>query len=72
MLTTVEEIVDLLGGPSAAARALGQSAATVGMWKVRGSIPAEHYFAVYEALKAAGAAEPVRRLFGFNEPVAAQ
>ena len=44
MLKSVGEIIDALGGPSAAASLAGVSAPAVSNWKAKGAIPARLFF----------------------------
>jgi len=54
MLKSVEEVVEAVGGNSAAAALAGVSAPAISNWKARGQIPAEKYFVFVEALSRVG------------------
>lgn len=63
----VGELVEKLGGTFKVAALVGLSGPAVSMWRARGSIPPEYYFALADALEAAGKGSPPKRLFGFPE-----
>lgn len=65
MLKSVEAIVDAVGGTSAAASLAGVGKSAVSNWRSRGVIPAEHFLALSDALKARGKrVDP--NVFGFK------
>jgi hypothetical protein len=69
MLTTVEAVIERLGGPAHAAELAGVTPAAVSNWKARGRIPTEHYMRFSRALAEAGAdADPA--IFGFTAEAA--
>lgn len=64
MLTSVEQVIDALGGTFKAAEAAKVGPSAVSNWKARGRIPSDRFFVVTEALQREGkAASPA--LFGF-------
>lgn len=68
MLKTVDEIVEALGGTSAAASAAGMEPSAVSMWKVRGKIPSNRFLVISRLLLQAGQqADPA--VFGFVDKV---
>ncbi|WP_410052708.1 carph-isopro domain-containing protein [Bradyrhizobium sp. SZCCHNRI1073] len=55
MALTADEIIELLGGTSTVAEALGQATSTVSGWKSRpGGIPAPHWAALVKLAAAQG------------------
>lgn len=66
-MDTIERVINDLGGPLAIAKKMGIAQPAVSLWKSRGKIPPEHFFALSEALKAIGAEPPAKALFGFTE-----
>lgn len=68
MLRTAAEIIEVLGGTTAAAATTGVKAPTVSGWKARGAIPARHSWLVSEELARRGE-KCDRAVFGFgNRP----
>jgi DNA-binding transcriptional regulator YdaS (Cro superfamily) len=65
ILTSVEAVIEAMGGPTKTAAQLGQRPNTVSNWKLRNKIPPEHFLAVSEALKASGAV-PDPQIFGMK------
>lgn len=68
MLTTIDQIIDALGGTAKAAAAAHVGASAVSNWKARGTIPADRYFLINGALKAAGHPEADPTVFGMATP----
>lgn len=67
MLRTVNEVISELGGPTAVAAKIGLGKTAVGNWKMRGSIPAEHFLSISILLSERRLkADPV--VFGFRAP----
>ena len=69
-LSSVEAVIEALGGAREMATRLGLKANTVGNWPLRGRIPPEHFLAVTEALKASGRI-PDPQVFGMKPPAEA-
>ena len=46
MCSTVDSVIDALGGTGQVADALSLKPPTVSSWRARGSIPSEHWFAL--------------------------
>lgn len=67
MENPIDILVEDLGGTFKVAALVGLTGQAVSMWRSRGAIPPEHYFAIVEALEASGKPPPSRRLFGFPE-----
>lgn len=65
-LETVAEVLDALGGNSAAARRLGESRQVVGNWRARGAIPAEQFLNVTSLLDEIGYAA-CSKIFNMKE-----
>jgi DNA-binding transcriptional regulator YdaS (Cro superfamily) len=66
MLKSVEEMVDVLGGNSAAAALGGVSVPAVSNWKSRGRVPPDKFMVFSMALAKIGkTADPA--IFGFKE-----
>ena len=68
MLTTVDEVIEALGGTKAAADAVRVLPSAISNWKARGSIPSDKYFAISASLRDRGEREPSPAVFGFAEP----
>jgi DNA-binding transcriptional regulator YdaS (Cro superfamily) len=70
MLYSVAEIIDAVGGPSAACELAGiKSANAPSNWKARRKIPSEHFLVFTDALRAVGKeADPA--VFGLTVPAA--
>jgi DNA-binding transcriptional regulator YdaS (Cro superfamily) len=51
-ITSVAEVVDVLGGPHAASRLLGTSPQVISNWKRRRSLPPDRYLVMLAALNA--------------------
>jgi len=65
MLTSVESVIEALGGPTKMAAVAGVGASAVVNWRVRGEIPPENFILITDALRAMGAeADPT--VFGFK------
>lgn len=68
MLTTVDEVIEALGGGSACAALAGVSLPAVSNWRTRGRFPAELWLLFGAALERKGTTvEPA--LFGLRQPV---
>lgn len=67
MLSTIDEVFEAVGGPSAARVISGvKSESAPFNWKARGRIPTEHFLVFSEALRERGKeADPA--LFGFTQ-----
>ena len=50
MRMNVNDVIAELGGPTKAARLLGQKRTAVAMWRARGQVPAEHVLKVARLL----------------------
>lgn len=71
MLTSVEAVIDALGGTAAAADLLGLGRPAISNWKFRGAIPPENFMMISEALTVRGLhANPA--IFGFKSREAAE
>ena len=65
MLKTVDDVIDAVGGTSAAASLAGVKLSAVSNWRARGRIASEKFMIFAEALRARGKkASPV--VFGFD------
>lgn len=64
-LTTVDEVVDSLGGTGAVADLVGVWPSAVSNWRARGFIAPDKFRVISEALEAAGARADLR-VFGFR------
>lgn len=62
MLTSVDAVIEAVGGTSAAAALAGVGPPAVSNWKARGAIPSEYFLSFSEA---AGKIDP--RVFGFKD-----
>jgi hypothetical protein len=67
MLTTVESVIDALGGPTAAASLAGVGLSAVSNWKARNKFPSEMFLIFSDALAKNGNT-PDPALFGFRSP----
>lgn len=67
MLTTVDAVIDALGGPTITAARAGVGLSAVSNWKARGRFPAELYLLFSTALSA-NPVDPA--LFGLRLPEA--
>lgn len=63
-LSTIEAVIDAVGGTSAAASIAGVAPGAVSNWKARGRIPAEFFFVFASRLEREGQSVD-RDLFGF-------
>ncbi len=70
MLETVDEIIEAVGGTTAAAALVGVTSPAVSHWKTRNGIPTEHFFVFSEALERLGH-RPSPAVFGFKGGVPA-
>jgi DNA-binding transcriptional regulator YdaS (Cro superfamily) len=65
MLTSVDAVIEALGGPTKIAALAGIWPSAVSNWRVRGEIPPENFLLISDALRAIGTeAEP--SVFGFK------
>lgn len=65
MLTTVDEVILALGGPTKTAAVAGVGASAVVNWRTRGEIPPDCFLLIRDALTALGTdVEPA--VFGFK------
>lgn len=60
MLKTADDIIEALGGPTKAGRALGVKTGTVSQWRLRSYVPPEMWFRIVAALGEEPAKEPFR------------
>lgn len=67
MLTTVDEVIDALGGTKMAAEAARVLPSAVSNWKARKTIPSDRYFAITASLRERGK-EASPNVFGFHVP----
>lgn len=65
MLTTVDDVVEALGGTAAAAVLTGVSAPAVSNWRERGKIAPDKFLLIREALASRGQ-EACLSVFGFK------
>ena len=65
-INSIQEIIDVLGGPTKLATRLGCSQPLVSSWAMRGKIGASWYVAVCELLHEAGKTAPPK-LFGMKK-----
>lgn len=65
MLTSVDDVIEALGGTAAAAGLAGVSAPAVSNWRERGKIAPDKFLLISEALRAKGA-EVSPSVFGFK------
>jgi DNA-binding transcriptional regulator YdaS (Cro superfamily) len=68
MLTTVDSIIEALGGSTAAAAIVGVGPSAISNWKTRGGIPSDKFMLVERALADRGKDKPSPNLFGFEMP----
>ena len=66
-LNSIDEVLDALGGLTAAGRLVNKTAQHVHNWRIAGQFPAKTYLVFSEELKARGKKAPLR-LFGMIEP----
>lgn len=66
MLETASEVIDALGGTTAAARALGTTPQAVCNWRATGQLPIKRFFVISGELEKIGKVAPLS-LFGFDE-----
>jgi hypothetical protein len=64
MLTSVEQVIEALGGTFKAAEAAKVGPSAVSNWKTRGRIPSDRFFVITDALRREGKAVSPG-LFGF-------
>lgn len=65
MLTSIDAVLEAVGGPTAAAALAGVSLPAVSNWKSRGRIPAEKFF-LFERELGSRNMQADRALFGFD------
>ena len=65
-INSIQEIIDVLGGPTKLALRLGCSQPVVSLWKMRGRIAPAWYVAICELLHEAGKTAPPK-LFGMKK-----
>lgn len=71
MIVSVEQLVDALGGTSAAAELMAVDKRVVSNWKARGRVPAEYFLSLIGALANLGEeADPA--IFGMKASVEAR
>jgi hypothetical protein len=68
MLTTVDAIIDALGGSAATAAIVGVGPSAISNWKARGGIPPDKFMILERALTDRGKGKPSPDLFGFEMP----
>jgi len=68
MLNSVDEVIETLGGPGAAATLAGVGTSAVSNWSKRGRISQDKFVIVRDALATLGK-EVSPSVFGFKEPV---
>lgn len=68
--TTVDAIIELFGGPSAAASALGTTPQAVVNWRARGTMPSRLFITHKRLLEERGIDAPAS-LWGMDEPAEA-
>jgi hypothetical protein len=68
MLTTVDSVIEALGGPTATATVVGVRPSAISNWKTRGSIPSDKFMLLERALADRGKGKPSPDLFGFETP----
>lgn len=66
MLTTVDEVIRALGGPTKTAAIAAVGASAVVNWRKRQEIPPEHFLLISDAVAAAGKGEIALDVFGFK------
>jgi hypothetical protein len=72
MLTTVDSIIEALGGPAATAAIVGVRPSAISNWKTRGGIPSDKFMLLERALTDRGKGKPSPDLFGFEMPSEAE
>lgn len=65
MLTTVDDVIEALGGTAAVAGLAGVGSSAVSNWRERGKIAPDNFLLISEALRAKGA-EASPAIFGFK------
>jgi hypothetical protein len=65
MLTSVESVIEALGGPTKTAALAAVGASAVVNWRVRGEIPPDNFMLITDALRALGM-EAAPSVFGFK------
>jgi hypothetical protein len=68
MLTTVDAVIDALGGLTATATIVGVRPSAISNWKTRGGIPSDKFMLLQRALADRGKRKPSPNLFGFEMP----
>jgi DNA-binding transcriptional regulator YdaS (Cro superfamily) len=71
MITSVDEVIKVLGGPGAVASLVGVGASAVSNWSFRREIPAEYFVMLRDALGAMNE-EVSPSVFRFKEPAEAR
>jgi|SoimicMinimDraft_4_1059732.scaffolds.fasta_scaffold136180_1 hypothetical protein len=71
MLTTVDSIIEALGGPAATAAIVGVVPSAISNWKTRGGIPPDKFMLLEKVLVERGKGKPSPDLFGFEMPAEA-
>ena len=71
MLTSVDAVIDALGGPTKTAAMAGVGASAVVNWRTRREIPSDRFLLISEALRGIGE-EVSPAVFGFKEPIEAR
>jgi hypothetical protein len=66
MITTVDDVIEALGGPTKTAAVAAVGASAVVNWRTRREIPPEHFVLICDALEAAGKGPVDRSVFGFK------
>lgn len=65
MLTSIDAIIEALGGPTKMGAVAAVGASAVVNWRVRGEIPPEYFVLITDALRALGM-EAAPSVFGFK------
>jgi DNA-binding transcriptional regulator YdaS (Cro superfamily) len=68
MLTTVDSIIEALGGSTATAAIVGVGPSAISNWKTRGAIPPDKFMLLERVLAERGKGRPSPDLFGFEMP----
>jgi hypothetical protein len=68
MLTTVDAIIEALGGPATTAAILDVVPSALSNWKRRGGIPPTNFLLLERALVERGKSKPSPKLLKFPEP----
>jgi hypothetical protein len=66
MLTTIDSVIEALGGSTATATIVGVRPSAISNWKARGGIPPDKFMLLQRALAARGRGKPAPGLFGFE------